>query len=231
MVIMLFLVFDWMIVNIPLISNLINSGKFTEEQIFLEINGMNFEGSNKLSVIYIIPFVLILYFFFKGDNTVNIVRFPSRTYFVKNKLVDIVTIALLFSIIHEVINVAANYLNFSLGTMIKYDFFLYSLINILVIVLYYFRVGLVFFVFQTLTRKFAVIFTILLYCIEYFVLGQYFFYYSWLPNKDSVVLSGLMIGVLSGFDVGLICIRGLGMNLLLSMLGISIYKRKDILVK
>lgn len=224
----LFLFFDWLIVNIKLITNLIESGLFTESEIFLNINDMNFEAISRLSFVYIIPFIVILYFFLKNDRIATMVRFKSRTDFVNRKLIDIVIIAIIFAFVHELINIIVNYLNFSSEILRKYNFLIYSIINMLVIALYYVRVGVVFFILKTLYNKSAIIFTILIYATENLVIYQYLLYYSWLPCRDSVVLFNLMTNVYSYMDIILLFVRGLGMNILLIMISYSIFIRKDL---
>ncbi len=205
------------------------------EEVFLNIMGPNgnFINPTKILVLYLVPFVLVLSALFFTDNPAFLVKLKSRKNYVNKHISDVLLFSAVFVLLIEAINILCALFMFGADLIIRFKLIEYSAIDYITLVLFYFRVGIMLFIFGVITnKKLAAFMTMALYFIEFF--GGYFFHALenlWTPNKDAVSVIYLLTGSMQLTDSVPVIIRGLIMNIALVIFAYYLFSKKDIIEK
>lgn len=207
------------------------SMKLSNEAMFLNIaGGRNYLHPINISVYYVIAFVLFLLYLFPPQNPSALVRLKSRNTYITRRIADCSILAFIFAFILEAINTAVAFVYFDINIILSLNFIPYTLLELLTLFLFYFRVGLVFIAFEVIaSRKVTPFITIALFVVEYTLTQTFMISKVWLPFRDSLVLLKLMTRQIQPTEIFQILLRALIMGFLLIASSYFLFNKKDVL--
>lgn len=228
----IFFVFHWFCCNASIIAN--HKHMKNKEELFLSLFADNggYEWRQSIMVIYIIPFLLGISFIMSYEEEIfNIIRLKSRRQFCKRYLFFVIIYSLWFSLLHEIVNVVGMALFFENKLIKDYNVLINSLINSIIIAIFYVKVGVVFQLYKIFTSS-AVsnILTLLTYCTLYY--SVYIFPVVEkinLPCYDCSIIYLLILNSVTVKSFFVILLRILLVLFALLLLYDYFYLKKDIL--
>ena len=193
----------------------------------------NYLDSFSVTVSYAIVYIFALSFLFMTDNPTYIVRLKSRKFYVNKHITDTLIFTLIFVFILEIVNLAGTTMLLGIGEVIQSKLVIYSLINFVVMFLFYFRIGIILFILIVIvSKKYAPFVTAALLLLE--SAGSAFLPVLdslWLPSKDATYILSLLSGYIRGIDTLPAIFRGLIMDAAVIWFAYFIFLKKDIIFK
>lgn len=193
----------------------------------------NYLDSLSVTITYGILYIFALSCIFMTDNQTYIVRLKSRKFYVKKHISDTLIFTLIFVFILETVNLVGTTIILGIGEVIQSKLIIYSLINFIIMFLFYFRIGILLFILIVIVgKKYASFVTAALLLLE--SVGSSFVPVLdslWLPSKDATYLLSLLSGNIREIDALPAIIRGLIMDAAIILFAYYIFLKKDIIVK
>ncbi len=205
----------------------------SQSGLFLNVMGTNgnFINDRKIVVLYLIVLVFSISYLFFSDKHPYIIRLKSRNSYVHKHIIDSLLFSFIFVFLIEIINVTGAFIVFGADIVFKFNLILYSALDFITLLLFYFRAGILLFITGVImNKKLAPFVTSAIFLIEYF---STFFIRAlkgiWLPFKDSISVTNLIMGNIQPIDTVPAIIRGLIMDAVLLWFAYFIFRKKDIL--
>ncbi len=193
----------------------------------------NYLDSGSVTVSYAIVYIFALSFLFMTDNPAYIVRLKSRKFYVNKHITDTLVFTLIFVFILQTVNIIGTAILLGIGEVIQSKLIIYSLINFVVMFLFYFRIGILLFIMIVIvSKKYAPFVTAAVLLLE--SAGSAFLPVLdslWLPSKDATYILSLLSGNIREIDILPAIIRGLIMDAAIIWFAYYIFLKKDIIVK
>lgn len=193
----------------------------------------NYLDSSSVTISYAIMYIFALNFLFMTDNPAYIVRLKSRKFYVNKHITDTLIFTLIFVFILEMVNLTGTAIVLGIGEVIQSKLIIYSLINFVVMFLYYFRIGILLFIMIVIvSKKYAPFVTAAVLLLE--SAGSAFLPVLdslWLPSKDATYILSLLSGNIREIDILPAIIRGLIMDAAIILFAYYLFLKKDIIVK
>ena len=225
-------VFHWCSCNLKIIDNhkMLND----QEDLFLSLlcdNG-GYEWRRSFMVIYIIPFILGVMFICSYDEKIiSIIRLRSRKHFIKKYFQSLLICAVIFAFTHEIVNLIGMKIFFADELLLKYHMLAYTALNVVIITMFYLKVGLIFQLYKIyVSGAVSVIMTLVTYCTIFYSASVF-------PVIDKLNLSALDCSVIYYLVSGTITtgtylkifFKSMIIMLILLWLCCVFYQQKDIL--
>lgn len=186
---LIFCVIDCCYSNIPIV-NAIDTGYFTPTDILMSLhdsaNGYN--GLMELLVVYTFPVLLGIYFVADKETSYCIVRYDTRTRYKRNENKKVLTLALIFSGIHQMIDVIFAMLNFEVSFLMETSFIRYTILFGIIMFLFYLETGFLYQIIHDLLKidLLALIATFIVNFVQYLLI-RYGITNFWIPGEDVLV--------------------------------------------
>lgn len=129
--------------NVPMLNSIGQMG-ITEDVIFLNIHnsGSNFCGIKEILVVDTIPVLLGIYYALDKEKTYILLRYKTREKYNNSQVRIIIVMAAIFSAVRQIVDYIFTVYSFNGATIKKYPFVLYSLMEFVVIWIFFVATGL-----------------------------------------------------------------------------------------
>ena len=187
----------------------------------------NYNGHLYLMMIPLIPLLLSFNYLTDRQNS-DYVRFKTRDNVLVSVLKESLVLCVLLSCLHEIINLISVRLLFA--DLLKNNLLYYCFINLVTVSIYYFRSTCIFCVLKCLfNRRSAALLIFCIYFFEVMILKPELFLFAWIPCDDISIFYNLISGDKSLYDVGIVIVRGLVMDIVVLISAILVNRKRDYL--
>jgi len=215
----------WLICN----NNLI--GASVNYELYRQANASIYGYSSLQSyfLIYILPFIILLYILMSREKDYYIIRFNSRRKILSNRIIKLIEIIGIIFIPHFIINIIGITVIFGFNFLYQSNYYFYEVLQFTIIFLLFYMIGLIYMYLSDHIKKEIANFIVSLCFMFYYFFNRIFIHYALMRElcvKDLLIASSISnIEVLIGLLKYLLTIF-----ILIMMMDLKI-KEKDIYEK
>jgi len=180
-------------------------------------------------LIYLLPFVILLYVLMSKEKDYYIMRFNSRRKIVFKRMTELMRAVAIIFIPHFIVNIIGITIFLKFNNLCQLNYYFYELLQFIVVILLFYTIGLIYMYLSDYIKKEISNFVISLGCVVYYFFNRIFIHYAFMRElcvKDLLIINSIsnieiIIGVLKYLLV---------IFILLKMMNLKI-KEKDIYEK
>lgn len=235
MVTFIFLMLVWYFqnntyINVYSSNRVLTLNEFKELLYYMNSSATGYSSIQNYSLVYLVPFLLLLQQFIGTDLVFNVVRVGRRSSLYKIELLNIILASIIISIAHTMVNVIFSFFYFDSNFVLDANLIYYSIINAFVLIFFYTAIGLIYSLIKTifLSNGISIIGTLLIvggtFFISKTVLSSF-----WTPLVDLSVLTKLIEEEFTIYSIGWIYLKQIITATILYLIGTIVSSRKDFL--
>lgn len=207
----------------------------TEIYTLFPISGGDYFGHLEQMLVGTVLIVVTLEYILDRDETIFLIRHPSRSDYLGTQLMTVVAATMGITICKFV--VGAVFLLYDFGSQLVFtmDTGKFMVTGILIFSMYSIRCGIVYLVIRDLLNKKVVAMgiTTVIYFMEFYIrldnLLYPLFNAKWMPFLDLSVASDIFTGKLTGLGLLVAVIRQFGLTLICLLIWLRVWRRKDVI--
>lgn len=217
-------------INVYSSNRVLTLNEFKELLYYMNSSATGYSSIQNYSLVYLVPFLLLLQQFIGTDLVFNVVRFSRRSSLYKIELLNIILASIIISIAHTMVNVILSFFYFDSSFVLDSNLIYYSIINVFVLIFFYTAIGLIYSLIKTifLSNGIGIIGTLLIvggtFFISKTVLSSF-----WTPLVDLSVLTKLIEEEFTIYSIGWIYLKQIITVTILYLIGTIVSSRKDFL--
>lgn len=192
--------------------------------------GSEYYNAGSYLLVLAITSVIAMEYCLKAEGILALVRCRSRTTFCSRRSKTLVTVSMLYVLIHFALGYGLSLVLFpGIFVQSKQTALFYGA-SVLLLFLFFLRVNVVYVLLRDFFNKkiFAMAGILAVYILEYF-LGYYVLIDIWMPCKDVDMGRLAYLGSLGGLEFVLVLARQGGVTLLIALLSLKYFDRKDVI--
>lgn len=222
----IFLWFYYCYSFIDLPSRSDTSIQYTDKNILTNLFSVNYQGYLFIALLSL-PFAFAVNYLLSKENAQIILRMKNRGEYIKYCLLHIFLFTVIFTLLHEAVNMICISCFYSNDLILELKLPLYTLINFLTLFIYFLRMGGIFLLIRSYVNpKLAPFILLVFYFFEYQITN---FINIYLPIKDSTVIYGLITRTADLGNVIVLSIRGISLMIIVFIGAYFKFQKKDIL--
>lgn len=217
--------------NVPMLNSIGQMG-ITEDVIFLNMHnsGSNFCGIKEILVVDTIPVLLGIYYALDKEKTYILLRYKTREKYNNSQIRIIIVMAAIFSAVRQIVDYIFTVYSFNGATIKKYPFVLYSLMEFVVIWIFFVATGLFYKILRDCLQNelIALIGAFGVNFVQFFLI-KFWLVKFWIPGLDVAVAYDFLEGNKSPVSCLGILAKNIVMAIVLYIAGIVTFAKRDIL--
>lgn len=217
--------------NVPMLNSIGQMG-ITEDVIFLNMHNSssNFCGIKEILVVDTIPVLLGIYYALDKEKTYILLRYKTREKYNNSQIRIIIVMAAIFSAVRQIVDYIFTVYSFNGATIKKYPFVLYSLMEFVVIWIFFVATGLFYKILRDCLQN-ELIALIGAFGVNFvqFTLIRFWLVKFWIPGLDVAVAYNFLEGNKSFVSCLGILAKNIVMAIVLYIAGIVTFAKRDIL--
>lgn len=175
-------------------------------ELYRQVNASIYGYSSMQSyfLIYLVPFVILLYILMSKERDYYIIRFNSRRKIVLNRKIELIRAVGIIFIPHFVINIIGITSFFKFNNLCQLNYYFYELLQFIIVILLFYMIGLIYMYLSDYIKKEISNFVIPLGFIAYYYFNRIFIHYAFMRElcvKDLLIINSIsnieiIIGIL-----------------------------------
>ena len=193
-------------------------------------NGYN--GLLKISIVYILPIVLGIYFVSDREKFYYVIRYSVRSKYNTIRCLKVIIVSISFCIIHQIIDFIYIVYNFEFELLFKYNFIQYTVLFTIIISLFFIQTGFLYQIINDLIKihLVSILITLATNYIQYIFI-KYYIINFWIPCIDITAAFEYLSKNLNLTSILIVVFKELLFTISLYLLSQIIFEKKDIIKK
>ncbi|KGX87803.1 WxPxxD family membrane protein [Pontibacillus litoralis] len=204
--------------------------KFNELLFYMNGSAFGYSSIQNYSLVYLIPFLLLLQQFMGNDEEFLVIRHANRNKLYNMEFKNILLTSITIAITHSVVNVLGSFIYFNNNLVFDSNIIYYSFIHSFVLMLFYMQIGLIFSLIKivSFSNSIAMIGTLLIVAGTFFI-SKILLPSVWTPLLDLDLLMKLIEKQYTIQSISWIYLKQCVCVAVLYLIGSLSYSRKDYL--